>query len=78
MAIRTVVWGENVHEQTSKEVRAIYPDGMHAAIAAGLASDKDIKVSTATLQEPPSTGCPRSGWRAQTCCSRGAMPPMAT
>ena len=29
MAIRAVVWGENVHEQTSEVVRAIYPDGMH-------------------------------------------------
>ena len=29
MTIRAVVWGENVHEQTSEVVRAIYPDGMH-------------------------------------------------
>ena len=36
MPIRTVVWGENVHEQTSKVVQAIYPDGMHETIAAAL------------------------------------------
>ena len=29
MAIRAVVWGENVHEQKNAEVRRIYPDGMH-------------------------------------------------
>ena len=29
MTIRAVVWGENVHEQTSEVVRAIYPDRMH-------------------------------------------------
>ena len=34
MAIEAVVWGENVHEQTSEAVRAIYPDGMHWTIAA--------------------------------------------
>lgn len=29
MAIRTIVWGENIHEQTNAVVRGIYPDGMH-------------------------------------------------
>ena len=29
MAIRALVWGENVHEQKNAEVRQIYPDGMH-------------------------------------------------
>ena len=52
MAIRAVVWGENVHEQTNAVVRAIYPDGMHATIAAALAEDKAIEATTATLQEP--------------------------
>jgi len=27
--IRTLVWGENVHEQTNQTVADIYPDGMH-------------------------------------------------
>ena len=34
--IRVTVWGENVHDRTSEEVRNLYPQGMHAAIADGL------------------------------------------
>lgn len=52
MKIRTVVWGENVHEQTNKTVAEIYPDGMHGAIAAALNSDERFSATTATLQEP--------------------------
>ena len=52
MAIRALVWGENVHEQKNATVRQIYPDGMHSTIAAGLREDPDIVVETATLQEP--------------------------
>ncbi|MBB4065794.1 ThuA domain-containing protein [Gellertiella hungarica] len=52
MAIRTVVWGENVHEQKSKVVQEIYPDGMHTCIARALAADTALSVTTATLQEP--------------------------
>ncbi len=51
MAIRTVVWGENVHEQLDPNVRALYPDGMHAAIAAALGQDAGIDASTAVLQD---------------------------
>lgn len=50
--IRTVVWGENVHEQTNKTVAGIYPDGMHGCIAAALNQDPGITAETATLQEP--------------------------
>lgn len=52
MAIRVLVWGENIHERTDAAVREIYPDGMHAAIAAALAEDGGIEPATATLQEP--------------------------
>ena len=54
MAIRVTVWGENVHEAQEPEVRAIYPDGMHATIAAGLREllGDGVEVGTATLQEP--------------------------
>ena len=52
MRIRAVVWGENVHEQTDQVVREIYPDGMHATIAAALNEDKAVHATTATLQEP--------------------------
>lgn len=49
--IQAVVWGENVHEQTSEAVAALYPEGMHACIAAALNADAGISASTATLQE---------------------------
>lgn len=52
MAIRTVVWGENVHEQKNKVVADIYPTGMHACIADALNQDAGISATTATLQEP--------------------------
>lgn len=51
MPVRTVVWGENIHEQTNEDVRALYPEGMHGAIAAALAEDGNIQVSVATLQD---------------------------
>jgi trehalose utilization protein len=48
------VWGENVHEQDEPDVRARYPEGMHAAVAGGIATllGDDVAVRTATLQEP--------------------------
>jgi trehalose utilization protein len=51
MPIRAVVWGENIHENTNEAVRRIYPEGMHATIAAALNSDPEIEATTATLQE---------------------------
>ncbi|RYG91443.1 trehalose utilization protein ThuA [Loktanella sp. IMCC34160] len=51
MTIRTVVWGENVHEQTNKIVADLYPDGMHGCIAAALNSDPQITATTAVLQD---------------------------
>ena len=33
MPIRTVVWGENIHERTNAVVGKLYPKGMHEAIA---------------------------------------------
>jgi trehalose utilization protein len=50
--IRAVVWNEFVHERENDTVRAIYPDGIHAVIAAALAEDPGIEPGTATLQEP--------------------------
>ncbi len=50
--IRVTVWGENVHERTNELVRSVYPDGMHATIAAGLAEDARITTRTATLDQP--------------------------
>jgi trehalose utilization protein len=52
--MRVTVWGENVHEQRHESVRAIYPESMHATIAAGLRAllGDGADVRTATLQEP--------------------------
>jgi len=51
MPIRTVVWGENVHEQTNKVVAENYPKGMHQTIADALNTDAGITATTATLQQ---------------------------
>jgi len=51
--LQIVVWGENVHEQQDAAVAAIYPDGMHGAIAGGLGQHlPGTEVRTATLQDP--------------------------
>ena len=52
MVIRTVVWGENVHDRENETVRAIYPNGMHGTIAAALNEDGAIEATTATLDQP--------------------------
>jgi trehalose utilization protein len=52
MTIRTVVWGENVHEQKSKAVQSLYPKGMHTCIADALNTDPGISATTAVLQDP--------------------------
>src|SRR4051812_24097945 len=51
--VRVTVWGENVHEREEPAVREIYPDGMHAAIAAGLEASlgERVQVRTATLEQ---------------------------
>lgn len=49
--IRVTVWNEFLHEQEHEAVKKIYPDGIHNAIARGIADD-GITVRTATLQEP--------------------------
>lgn len=51
--LQVVVWGENVHEHKNAKVGAIYPKGMHAAIAEGIRENlPGCTVTTATLQEP--------------------------
>jgi trehalose utilization protein len=52
--MRVTVWGENVHERRDESVAAIYPDGMHEAIAAGIREHlgADATVATATLDQP--------------------------
>jgi trehalose utilization protein len=50
--IRVTVWNEFRHEQENETYRAIYPHGIHGAIAEGLAAFPDLQVATATLDEP--------------------------
>lgn len=52
--LRVTVWGENVHEHTSKVVGGLYPKGMHSTIADGIAKALGgaVKVRTATLDQP--------------------------
>ena len=52
MTIRTVVWGENVHEQTNKVVADIYPNGMHGAIADALNAADGITATSARFHDP--------------------------
>ncbi len=50
--INVTVWNEYLHERRNDKVRAIYPRGIHQAIAEGLRNRGDFKVRTATLEEP--------------------------
>ncbi|WP_335872591.1 ThuA domain-containing protein [Bacillus sp. 2205SS5-2] len=48
--LNVTVWNENRHEQSKPEVRKIYPEGIHGAIAIFL-GEKNFDVKTATLDE---------------------------
>jgi len=50
--IRVTVWNEFRHEKKDADVKAVYPDGIHACIAKGLSKAPDIECRTATLDEP--------------------------
>ncbi|MFN7597512.1 MAG: ThuA domain-containing protein, partial [Cereibacter sp.] len=52
MAIRALVWGENVHERRNRVVAQVYPHGMHQTIADALNTDSAIRAETATLDQP--------------------------
>ncbi|MBF6594605.1 MAG: ThuA domain-containing protein [Thermaceae bacterium] len=49
--MRVTVWNENRHEQKNPKVQAIYPQGIHEAIAAPL-RQAGLEVRTATLDQP--------------------------
>lgn len=53
-ALRVTVWNEGVHETTQPEIAAIYPAGIHGAIAEGLREllGEEVAVRTATLADP--------------------------
>jgi trehalose utilization protein len=52
--VRVTVWNEFVHEKENARVREIYPDGIHAVIAAALQQQlgSQVQVATATLDAP--------------------------
>ena len=50
--IRVTVWNEYRHEKKNPKIAAIYPEGMHAAIAKYLKQQPGLEVRTATLDEP--------------------------
>jgi trehalose utilization protein len=51
MTVRVTIWNEYRQERWDDAVRAIYPDGIHAAIEAGLVELGGFEVRTATLDE---------------------------
>lgn len=50
--IRVTVWNEFRHEKTKENVKAIYPDGLHATIKAFLDKNEDLEVRLAALDDP--------------------------
>ena len=52
--IQVTVWNEFVQDSTDPQIIAVYPDGIHAAIAEGLVEQlgDQVTVRTATLAEP--------------------------
>ncbi|QHW35510.1 trehalose utilization protein ThuA (plasmid) [Paenibacillus rhizovicinus] len=48
--IRVTIWNEFLHEKIHKAVSDVYPDGIHAAIAAGI-GEADLEIGTATLEQ---------------------------
>lgn len=50
--IRVTIWNEFVHEKENAEVRKIYPDGIHGALASTLRKHPELQIRTATLREP--------------------------
>jgi trehalose utilization protein len=51
MPIRVTVWNEYRHEKQHEQIAAIYPQGIHGAIAGHL-REQGMVVRTATLDEP--------------------------
>ena len=49
--IRVLVWNEFRHEKTKENVKAIYPNGLHATIGEFLSEKDDIEVTLAALDD---------------------------
>ena len=50
--IRVTIWNEFRHEREMPAVGAIYPEGIHGAIAACVAGQADMTARTAVLDDP--------------------------
>ena len=50
--VNVTIWNEYLHELREPEIAAIYPTGIHGAIAHGLRTRGDFNLRTATLEEP--------------------------
>ncbi len=50
--LRVTIWNEFRHERENPVYGAIYPKGIHGAVADGFAGDPRFTVRTATLDEP--------------------------
>jgi trehalose utilization protein len=51
-SIRVTVWNEYRHEKRNEKIGALYPEGIHGALAAHLRAQPGLEVRTATLDEP--------------------------
>lgn len=49
--IRVTVYNEFCHEKFDEDVKKIYPDGIHKAIASFLSTEEDMTVRTVTLDD---------------------------
>ena len=49
--VKVTIFNEFRHEKQKESIRAIYPDGIHGAIKAGI-EDEEILVRTVTLDDP--------------------------
>ena len=50
--IRVTIWHEYAHEKTDPNIRALYPEGMHAAIRDGIQSNEDFDIRIVDIDEP--------------------------
>lgn len=50
--IRVTVWNEGRHEKKDAQIAAVYPQGIHGAIAEGLKGQPDFAVRAVTLDDP--------------------------
>ena len=50
--LNVVIWNEFRHEKNKEEVKALYPNGLHAYIKSFLEVNEDLDISLAALDDP--------------------------